>query len=264
MNLRFLFFFTTTNLVKCQNSLSESSWSCGVFIIDSEGLLEPPLGQYYELPAQQTECPAKFKDTWKRGKFAKKCGRLGSEWESNWIQQATASGRSWELNWTPLVSILSTGKYTKDVCTIVKQELGIENIPSEDIPDPLQFGYYYTFCGKDEWKDTGVKSDVLICCQNGVAVDCDSIDTSTLGEEDADTSDDDNAVNVGRDVTSLSASPSDSDSGAGLPGYGEGGSGGPGGLQVPRGDAEVQNKINQMRLVATLLLEKAKELESTL
>ena len=79
------------------------------------------LGQYYELPAQQTECPAKFKDTWKRGKFAKKCGRLGSEWESNWIQQATASGRSWELNWTPLVSILSTGKYTKDVCTIVKQ-----------------------------------------------------------------------------------------------------------------------------------------------
>merc|ERR1711982_233357 len=188
-------------------------------------------------------------------------------WESNWIQQAIATGRSdWELNWTPLVSILSTGKYTKDVCTIVKQELGVENIPSEDIPDPLRFGYFYTFCGKDEWKDTGVKSDVLICCQNGIAVDCDSIDTSAFtGDQDADSSDSDNnngngvngsdgsATNYGRDVTSLSASPSDSDSGAGSSGYGGGGG--------SVGNAEVQNKINQMRLVATLLLEKAKELE---
>merc|ERR1719270_3277462 len=144
-----------------------------------------------------------------------------------------------------------------DVCTIVKQELGVENIPSEDVPDPLQFGYYYTFCGKDEWKDTGVKSDVLICCQNGIAVDCDSIDTSALtGDQDADSSDsgsDGSAPNYGRDVTSLSASPSDSDSGAGSSEYGSGGGSG--------GNAEVQNKINQMRLVATLLLEKAKELE---
>ena len=105
----------------------------------------------------------------------------------------------------------------------------------------------------------------MVLVKNGVAVDCDSIDTSALGEDaDTITSDTDNSViAAGRDATSLSASPSDSDSGAGLPGYSAGGAGGPGG-SGPGGDAEVQNKINQMRLVATLLLEKAKELESML
>ena len=137
----------------------ESSWSCGVFVTNEA--MSPPQGQYYQLPSQLTDCPAKFRDTWKRGKFAKKCGRLGKEWESNWV----LGSNEWESSWTPLVSILSTGKYTSDVCSIVKSELGLDNVPGEEIEQPLQFGYFYTYCGEEEWKDTGVRSDAMICCQ---------------------------------------------------------------------------------------------------
>ena len=87
---------------------------CGVFV--AGGKSEPPLAQYYELPGQITDCPAKFADTWKGGKFSKKCGRLGKEWEQNWLQNDST-----ELTWTPLVNILSSGKYARDVCTLVKQ-----------------------------------------------------------------------------------------------------------------------------------------------
>ena len=37
---------------------------------------EIPLAKFYEIPPQKATCPAKFKDTWKRGKFSKKCGFL--------------------------------------------------------------------------------------------------------------------------------------------------------------------------------------------
>ena len=45
------------------------------------------------------------------------------------------------------------------------KELGIENVPGEEIEMPFQFGFFYKYCGKEEWKDTGVKSTSLICCQ---------------------------------------------------------------------------------------------------
>ena len=71
----------------------------------------------------------------------------------------------WERSWTPLVSILSTGRFTRDVCSIVKQELGLDTVPGEEVEQPLKFGYFYQYCGGDEWKDTGVRGDALICCQ---------------------------------------------------------------------------------------------------
>ena len=37
---------------------------------------EIPLAKFYEIPSQKATCPAKFKDTWKKGKFSKKCGKL--------------------------------------------------------------------------------------------------------------------------------------------------------------------------------------------
>ena len=97
----------------------ETSWACGVFITGGDGLLSAPQGQYYELPSLQTQCPAKFRDTWKRGKFAKKCGRLGAEWEANWVRSGGAG--AWELSWSPLGSILSTGRFSQDACSIIKQ-----------------------------------------------------------------------------------------------------------------------------------------------
>ena len=92
----------------------ESSWVCGVFI--AGGRSEPPLAEYYRLPPQLTDCPAKFAQTWKKGKFSKKCGRLGQEWEKNWLTNSNT-----EETWTPFVNILSSGKYNRDVCTLVKQ-----------------------------------------------------------------------------------------------------------------------------------------------
>ena len=90
-----------------------------MFITGGDGLLSAPQGQYYELPSLQAECPAKFRDTWKRGAFAKKCGRLGSEWEANWVRSGGAG--AWELAWSPLGSILSTGRFSQDACSIIKQ-----------------------------------------------------------------------------------------------------------------------------------------------
>lgn len=90
-----------------------------MFITGGDGLLSAPQGQYYELPSLQAECPAKFRDTWKRGTFAKKCGRLGSEWEANWVSSGGAG--AWELAWSPLGSILSTGRFSQDACSIIKQ-----------------------------------------------------------------------------------------------------------------------------------------------
>ena len=87
---------------------------CGVFL--AGGRSEPPLAEYYRLPPQLTDCPAKFAQTWKKGKFSKKCGRLGKEWEKNWLQSSNT-----EETWTPFVNILSSGKYYRDVCTLVKQ-----------------------------------------------------------------------------------------------------------------------------------------------
>ena len=52
-----------------------------------------------------------------------------------------------------------------DVCSIVKAELGLDNVPGLETEQPLQFGYFYKYCGQEEWKDTGVRSDVMICCK---------------------------------------------------------------------------------------------------
>ena len=158
--LSLLIISSSLSLSLSQDLTPETSWSCGVFLVND--VMSPPEGQYYQLPPQLTDCPAKFRDTWKRGKFAKKCGRLGQEWERNWV---LSSGGGWERSWTPLVSILSTGRFTRDVCSIVKQELGLDTVPGEEVEQPLQFGYFYQYCGGDEWKDTGVRGDALICCQ---------------------------------------------------------------------------------------------------
>ena len=54
--------------------VSRDTWTCGVFIAGEKN--EIPLAKFYEIPSQKATCPAKFKDTWKKGKFSKKCGKL--------------------------------------------------------------------------------------------------------------------------------------------------------------------------------------------
>ena len=54
------------------------------------------------------------------------------------------------------------------------KELGVENVPG-DLDEPLELGYYYSYCGIDKWKDTGVRSEVTFCCQGGVSVDCQTL-----------------------------------------------------------------------------------------
>ena len=155
----------------------ESSWVCGVFILG--GRSRPPKAQYFELPAQITDCPAKYSQWRKNGKFSKKCGRLAKEWEANWLQK-----ESTEETWTPLVNILSSGKFARDVCTVAKQELGVENVPG-DLDEPLELGYYYSYCGLNKWRDTGKRSDVTFCCQDGVSIDCDTRVANLEAEEAA-------------------------------------------------------------------------------
>ena len=57
----------------------------------------------------------------------------GREWEENWF-----TGNNWEVTWSPFVRTLSAGKFGKQVCTVAKEELGLENIPGPVYPQPLQ------------------------------------------------------------------------------------------------------------------------------
>merc|ERR1712106_1298499 len=180
----FLFLSICSHLASAQAN-NQDSWSCGVFIAGEPN--EIPLAKFYEIPAQKASCPAKFRDTWRKGKFSKKCGRLGKEWEQNWFQAG-----NWEDLWSPFVRTLSAGKFGREVCTVAKEELGLENIPGLEYPQPLQLGFYYSYCGKDDWKDTGVRSQGQICCKNGVSIACDvllaeldSLDEDEDGGKDA-------------------------------------------------------------------------------
>ena len=49
----------------------------------------------------------------------------------------------------------------------------MENVPG-DLEEPLELGYYYSYCGINKWKDTGVRSEVTFCCQDGLSVDCET------------------------------------------------------------------------------------------
>merc|ERR1712025_503453 len=40
-------------------------------------------------------------------------------------------------------------------------------------PDGIQFGYYYNYCGKSFWRDSLGRSDITVCCKDGVYQSCD-------------------------------------------------------------------------------------------
>lgn len=46
----------------------------------------------------------------------------------------------------------------------MERQLDMPDIPNEEFPDGVMFGYYYNYCENEEWKDTGKRSEKLVCC----------------------------------------------------------------------------------------------------
>ena len=76
----------------------------------------------------------------------------GSEWESQWA----GSGRG------------------DEVCQILNTQLELTDT-IDVFPEGLSLGYFYNYCQEEEWKDTGARSEVRLCCQGGKARDCQEI-----------------------------------------------------------------------------------------
>ena len=105
------------------------------------------------------------------------------------------------------------------------QELGVENVPG-DLEEPLELGYYYSYCGINKWKDTGVRSQVTFCCQGGISVDCQTI-TSQLEDQTGPGQEQSSGKNPAKSLgvaglagpgstTDIVAAPSDSSSASGV------------------------------------------------
>ena len=148
-------FFLSTN----------SSWTCGVFLAGDSWQSEPT-ENYFVFPQQmKTTCPVSSQQ--ERNTISSVCKRLGKKWSEKW--SATAVGRS--------------GREGDTICKIVADRLNITEFPSQVFPQGImvwgwrdkseqhwynifQLGYFYNFCGKSEWKDTGArKSGGNLCCR---------------------------------------------------------------------------------------------------
>jgi len=124
---------------------SSKSWLCGVWITGDE--LSAPLAKYFNFPQLfRTKCPIE-KDT---RKFAKLCQKVGQQWEKSW--SPTKRG--------------FRGLEGDNVCKAVKKELGAENVPNELFPQGIRLGYFYNFCGIEEWTFSGLlRQGDTMCCK---------------------------------------------------------------------------------------------------
>jgi len=81
-----------------------STWRCGVWIPLPDTKYEEPLAKYFVIQNQiPATCPARFKDTYKKGTFAKHCAKMGEKWESLW---------------SPTDTQKKGPKYGDEVCTV--------------------------------------------------------------------------------------------------------------------------------------------------
>merc|ERR1711936_600028 len=48
-------------------------------------------------------------------------------------------------------------------------------VPNDVFPEGVNFGYYYNYCQDEEWKDTRLRSQARVCCQEGKYRDCQEI-----------------------------------------------------------------------------------------
>lgn len=59
------------------------------------------------------------------------------------------------------------------MCGILKDEMGMADIPNSQYQNGVQLGFFYNYCGGSLWKDTNVRSKNRICCQGGKYRNCD-------------------------------------------------------------------------------------------
>ena len=94
------------------------------------------------------------------------CWLQGSEWEKDWAE----SGRG------------------DEVCDILNTELELSDT-LDVFPEGLSLGFYYNYCQEEEWKDTGARTEVRVCCQGGKYKDCQEILEELEYEDEAVTAD---------------------------------------------------------------------------
>ena len=51
----------------------------------------------------------------------------------------------------------------------------MSEVPNDVFPEGVNFGYYYNYCQDEEWKDTRLRSQARVCCQEGKYRDCQEI-----------------------------------------------------------------------------------------
>jgi len=168
---------------------TSTTWRCGVFIPLPDEKFQEPLAKYFVFHRKfQAKCPAKLFYTFSKGAFSKKCSKLGQQWERIW---------------SPGKQRLPGKKYGDEVCEILSKEVGMENVPNEVFPDGVKFGFFYNYCGLKKWKDTAVRSEKSVCCQNGKYKSCDAFDTesaSTIEESPEVSANEISPVNIAEKV----------------------------------------------------------------
>ena len=145
-----------------------NTWRCGVFVSEPGEKFSEPLVKYFVLQNfGLTSCPPSFKETYKKGTFSKKCaemvvpvGTINKYFNFQHVQ-----GQSWEKLWSGGVRKETGEKYGDEVCSILESELDMTDVPNDVFPEGIQFGYYYNYCENEDWNDTGVRSEVSVCCQ---------------------------------------------------------------------------------------------------
>ena len=75
-------------------------------------------------------------------------------------------GAGWESVYTP-AKYKESGeeRYGDEVCRLLGEELEMTDVPNDVFPDGVQFGYFYNYCEKEDWNDSGARSEISVCCQ---------------------------------------------------------------------------------------------------
>jgi len=171
-NIMFLIIFSTL-IIYAQSKTFDLSlnntWRCGVFVSEPGEKFSDPLVKYFVIQNfGLTTCPPSFKETYKKGTFSKKCAEMGQSWEKLW-----SGGLRKE----------SGEKYGDEVCSILESELDMTDVPNDVFPEGIQFGYYYNYCENEDWKDTGKRSEVSVCCEGGKYKSCEEIFEEEYADE---------------------------------------------------------------------------------
>merc|ERR1712128_359431 len=78
----------------------------------------------------------------------------------------------WEKSWSPTKRGFR-GMEGDNVCKAVQKDLGSDDVPNELFPQGIRLGYFYNFCGLEDWTFSGqVRQGENICCKGGKYSSC--------------------------------------------------------------------------------------------